>query len=232
MKTFWLKKVFCIILYRKRRASMLEVKIQSGRTEVHEHIIDVAAEQFRVNGIRSVRMDDIASLVGISKRTLYEEFEDKETLLKAVLVKYKGIMNRELTDICTTSSNTLEIILRIFDYHLRFMRDTNPKYFLDMQRYPDLVAQFHETRQSHQEQARLFIQRGIDEGSFRKDFNVEVFLRMHNSMSDNMKALVADMEFYEVFRSTIMVSLRGISTPMGLKQLDEFLERMDKEIKK
>ena len=223
-------KSFLLNFVSEKWASMSEEKVLSGRAEVHERIIDVAAEQFRVNGIRSVRMDDIASLTGISKRTLYEEFEDKETLLKAVLVKFKGIMNRELTEICTTSSNTLEVILRIFDCHLRFMRDTNPKYFQDMQRYPDLVAEFHETRQGHQDQARLFLQRGVEEGSFRKDFNLDVFLRMHNSMSENMKSLVADMEFYDVFRSTIMVALRGISTPMGLKQLDEFLERMDKEI--
>ena len=46
-----------------------------------ERIIEQAMHMFVSQGIKSVRMDDIAQMMGISKRTLYELFGDKETLL-------------------------------------------------------------------------------------------------------------------------------------------------------
>ena len=63
---------------------MSELQEQTSREALHQRIIDVAGEEFRKHGIRSVRMDDLSSLLGISKRTLYEEFEDKEAVLTAV----------------------------------------------------------------------------------------------------------------------------------------------------
>ena len=47
-----------------------------------EYIIEQATEMFRQLGIKAVRMDDIAHNLGVSKRTLYELFEDKMNLLK------------------------------------------------------------------------------------------------------------------------------------------------------
>ena len=44
-------------------------------------IIEQAAKMFAEQGIKSIRMDDIAKTLGVSKRTLYEMFEDKEELL-------------------------------------------------------------------------------------------------------------------------------------------------------
>lgn len=48
---------------------------------IKEQIINTAFDLFSQYGIKSVSMDDVAKAAGISKRTLYESFEDKETLL-------------------------------------------------------------------------------------------------------------------------------------------------------
>ena len=50
---------------------------------IKEQIINTAFDLFSQYGIKSVSMDDVAKAAGISKRTLYESFEDKETLLIA-----------------------------------------------------------------------------------------------------------------------------------------------------
>ena len=52
-----------------------------SRPKLREKIIDAAVTLFEKKGIKGVTMDDIASSFGISKRTLYEVFTDKETLL-------------------------------------------------------------------------------------------------------------------------------------------------------
>lgn len=53
-----------------------------------ETIIQLAAEMFVGQGIKAVRMDDIARHIGVSKRTIYEQFGDKEELLYQCLSYY------------------------------------------------------------------------------------------------------------------------------------------------
>ena len=53
------------------------------RPELRERIIDIAVEAFSAHGIKSITMDDIATSLGISKRTLYEVFSDKELCWKS-----------------------------------------------------------------------------------------------------------------------------------------------------
>ena len=55
------------------------VKEHPQRLELRERIIDTALKSFATHGIKSITMDDIAAALGISKRTLYEVFSDKET---------------------------------------------------------------------------------------------------------------------------------------------------------
>lgn len=62
-------------------------KDASQRVELRERIITAATEAFTSKGIKSITMDDIAAALGISKRTLYEVFSDKESLLKECILK-------------------------------------------------------------------------------------------------------------------------------------------------
>lgn len=59
------------------------------RPELRERIIETAVEAFSAHGIKSITMDDIATSLGISKRTLYEVFSDKETLLEEYILKVR-----------------------------------------------------------------------------------------------------------------------------------------------
>ena len=63
------------------------MKEHPQRLELRERIIDTALNSFATHGIKSITMDDIAAALGISKRTLYEVFSDKETLLMECLLK-------------------------------------------------------------------------------------------------------------------------------------------------
>ena len=70
---------------------MEDKKRPAPRQELRERIVATAMMAFTAHGIRSIRMDDIATQMGISKRTLYEIFADKETLLKECI----QVINRE-----------------------------------------------------------------------------------------------------------------------------------------
>lgn len=51
------------------------------RKHLKERILTVAMQAFKQHGIRNVRMDDIATTLAISKRTIYETYSNKEELL-------------------------------------------------------------------------------------------------------------------------------------------------------
>ena len=55
--------------------------ISTYRFELRQKILQTAMQQFKEMGVKNVKMDDISAIIGISKRTLYEIYENKEELL-------------------------------------------------------------------------------------------------------------------------------------------------------
>ena len=62
---------------------------------MYERILNESFQLFIQYGIRSITMDDIAKHMGISKRTIYENFRDKDDLLHAALINHKKEQNRK-----------------------------------------------------------------------------------------------------------------------------------------
>ena len=88
----------------------------SARTEMKERIVRTALEDFQRLGIRAVRMDDLATRMGISKRTLYEMFKDKEELLvDCILLSQQQIQARvkEIYDLESYGFCQGEIVLEV-----------------------------------------------------------------------------------------------------------------------
>ncbi|KAA6306332.1 hypothetical protein EZS27_042012, partial [termite gut metagenome] len=86
----------------------MNVKESSPRTELKERIIITALTAFKKNGIKSITMGDVAALPKMSKRTLYELFEDKETLLKECVIYHQYLSKKMIEGIVAGSTNVLE----------------------------------------------------------------------------------------------------------------------------
>lgn len=80
----------------------------SQKAELRERIIMTATEAFTLKGIKCITMDDIAAALGISKRTLYEVFADKESLLKECILHKQAERDKYLQAIYEQSNNVLE----------------------------------------------------------------------------------------------------------------------------
>lgn len=209
---------------------MSELQEQTSRALVHQRIIDVAGDEFRKHGIRSVRMDDLASLLGISKRTLYEEFEDKEAVLTAVFDQQIQNMEALYAQYKEESVNVLELMLKMFRITLNEYAKTNPKYFVDMQRYPKFKECFEEGRIKHMQNIKVFLVQGIEQGIFRSGLNVELFVKAQQLVEEKaLKELQELYGVYETFKATVLVSLRGISTEKGIQMIDDFMEEMNRK---
>jgi len=104
------------------------MKEHPQRLELRERIIDTALNSFATHGIKSITMDDIAAALGISKRTLYEVFSDKETLLMECLLKAQREGDAYVKDVYEKASNVLEVLLKLYQRSIEKFHNTNNKY--------------------------------------------------------------------------------------------------------
>lgn len=230
MKTFCSKKVFCVNLQTNLSETMSESSCTSTRQALHDHIIEVADEQFRKHGIRSVRMDDLAALLGISKRTLYQEFSDKEAVLVAISARNKHVMDEAFRKYEQESENVLELMLNMVRFTIKVFSTTNPKYFEEMHRYPLFKEEVEKSKVAHREKMRCFFLKGIEQGIFRESMNVEMFLDLQQVIQDHaVHSLTQKYGAVETLRNSMLTGIRGVSTLKGIEMIDAFLEEIKNE---
>lgn len=112
------------------------LKHTTARAGLRERIVETAASLFISRGIKSVKMDDVAAALTISKRTLYEVFPDKESLLMEVIRNGQTKADDYLRDVVASGANVMEVLLKMFEYSTGQFHSTNPKFFEEVKRYP------------------------------------------------------------------------------------------------
>ena len=126
----------------------------SQKAELRERIIMTATEAFTLKGIKCITMDDIAAALGISKRTLYEVFADKESLLKECILQKQAERDKYLQEIYEQSNNVLEVILAVFQKSIEIFHQTNKRFFEDIKKYPKVYAMMKDRSESDSEKGR------------------------------------------------------------------------------
>jgi len=123
----------------KRSINIQNTKKNGGyRDELKNQIVLTAARLFRTNGIRSVKMDDIVGHLSCSKRTLYELFKDKEALVLAVANYLHSLDMEKIDKFSLEAHDIMDIILESFKIQLENFRVTNPQYYYDLHKYPQV----------------------------------------------------------------------------------------------
>ena len=150
-------------------------KTHIPRPDLHDKILEVTMAMFQEQGIKQVKMDDIARKLSISKRTLYENFKDKTELLLACLEKAEADRNERLGIYYTQRKNVIELLLNVHEDILRFMRNASPAYFIDMERYyPKVYNRYAHEKEMHRQAIVDLLREGIGEGMIRSDINIEI----------------------------------------------------------
>lgn len=200
-------------------------KKRTDKTVVRDHIISAAAKAFTRKGIKTVRMDDIAAGLSISKRTLYELFHDKEDLLLDVMKLHREEMQEYMLQVASEAENVLEVLLKFFQRTAQDFQNTNRKFFEDMEKYPKVMRYIDESRKENLDSAMEFYRKGVEQGIFRQDVNYDIVRAMVCEQMDLL--LHSDTcKFYslvEIYETVVFMHMRGISTEKGLKIVDEFL---------
>ena len=94
------------------------------RMELPAKIMQVAMREFRRCGVKAVKMDDIASRLSISKRTLYEIFSNKEELLLECVRMQEEEFDSHMAEFGSDSSrNSIDIILEFYRFQMQNVSD-------------------------------------------------------------------------------------------------------------
>ena len=100
----------------------------SNREELKSRIVALSMKQFTEKGIKNVTMDHVSSMLGISKRTLYEIFPDKETLLVSCIEGSELESQKYLKEVLETSKNVMEMVLHIYQMAISRLQTVNPSF--------------------------------------------------------------------------------------------------------
>lgn len=196
------------------------------KSELKERIVSVAMQAFTSKGIKGVTMDDIASELGISKRTLYETFKDKESLLIAGWENQEKDKETFYRKILAESDNALEVILKFYKLSIEIYNKIDKRFFEDIKKYSRVNELMEQSREKNQRDAIAFFQGGVDQGIFRSDVNFGILnLLVREQMNFlNRAEIVCNYPIIEIYESIVFTFLRGISTAKGQKILEEFIE--------
>lgn len=197
---------------------------------VKDRILETALRMFRMYGIKSVTMFDISRESGVSKKTVYEHFRDKEELVQEGMRFMLNGHEQHLEDFRQQSANAIEELLKEVKYMEDMGNTINPVMLYEMQKYhPDLWQEVEAFKRDHLIRAiNANLERGIREGLYRNDFKLNIMARMRLLQLETVfqPALFPATEFNmpEVIKEITAHFLLGITTTQGRKQVAEYLQ--------
>ncbi len=183
-----------------------------------------ALDLFSQHGIKSVSMDDIARNMGISKRTIYEFFEDKETLLvKGIEYNHKK-MKQVLTELEEGPYSVVEEIILFYEECMKRPRWYNRKFYDDLKRYPKALELNEKNKAEFSKKCMKLFSRGVKEGVFQKGINFEIVTLLAKEQIKMIRPTGAFLNHSvsEVYKTVLFTFLRGICTEKGLAILDRY----------
>lgn len=202
--------------------------------ELKDRIIQQAGELFVKHGIKRISMDEIASRLGISKRTIYQNFKDKEDLLLHYIRHMEKMKAEYIKDISKDEHTVVHMFLRIIEVRKEF--DFLNLIFIDdvKKYYPKANQELLDQQNRGVVHIRQFLEEGMAQGVIRKDLNIEIvsFLLQDSSRTFMNATKLTNKSFthWELFFTTMINFIRGISTASGIQIVDTFLTKYYSDI--
>ncbi len=184
-------------------------------------------EQFLKYGIKSVTMDDISKNLGISKKTLYKYFKDKDEIVNTLMSTDIESEKQIMETVCCKAVNAIEETYAFSNVIIDKLKDLNASLLYDLEKYhPKAWEVFiHHKRHYVYGCIKNNIERGLKEGLYRKNLNPDIIARLYSEKMD----MLFDKEifpyenytFEEVYSEMIRYHLKGLVSKEGLKFIKE-----------
>lgn len=193
------------------------------KLELRNRILKAAMTEFLHKGVKSLKMDDIANTLAISKRTLYEIYSNKEELLlEAVRIHEQEFNDHMLQYSLDKNHNVMDIIIEFYKKKLLSIADVSPLFLVELRKYKQVVEYLERMNAERHNNALLFFRRGVKEGFFRSDLNFDIILKTSSASANYAMEtqMYKNYSITAIMHNTIFLYLRGICTTKGIKVLD------------
>lgn len=194
-----------------------------------EEILQKALPLFLKHGIREMSNQNLVESLGISTKTIYKYFTNKEGLLEEVLYLHHG----QQMELVKTLPEGISAACYFFDLWCIAVEreyDVNNKFFNELRYYyPELERKVHSTVGKNF--TRYFIrliQKAVEEGSFQKEISPAMVLEGVFGQYDIVARTDRFKKFraspVEIYLNTIAKTIRGICTLKGIEVLDRHVQ--------
>ncbi len=196
--------------------------------EIKDRIIAKAREQFFRYGIKSVTMDDIANELGISKKTIYLHFEDKDDIVHQVMLLEMKQDKCDWDELEKNSKDVIERVVKSMDLIKQAFTEINPSTFFDIKKYhPKSWQLFQEHKQNFILVSIIKdLKDGIEQGYFRPEIKVDILARMRLEQIElGFDPQVFPQNRYNIVEVELTMLdnfIRGILTEKGLQVYQEY----------
>jgi AcrR family transcriptional regulator len=203
--------------------------------ETRERILCASHELLYKFGVRSVTMDDIAKQIGISKKTIYTCFSDKNELVTQFMEEKLGEHLSCFENITANSANAIDEIVKNMEEMGHIFSQMNPNFIYDIQKHHPAAWQlFKDFKNKHI--AGIIernLKQGISEGLYRSDINIKVISKLRlETIEIAFNPLIFPPETYSVRDVQLQLLdhfLHGITTLKGHRLINKYKQLTDEE---
>lgn len=197
-------------------------------------ILTKSYDLFKRYGIRSVTMDEIAVQCGISKKTVYQSFSDKDSLVESIMDNNIRMSEQGCLQSQNKSENAIHEIFLSLDWMHEMFDGVNPALLFDLRKYHSSVFQKLEAHK------RTFLtgifknnfENGIKEGLYRPEINIEILvpLRIHTMTLVFETDLFPTQKYtlYDIDYEITIHELYGIATEKGIAMIKKYQKQRQK----
>ena len=209
--------------------NIMSLIFSNNFAQMKNEILDTALKQFLKHGIREMSIQKLIEPLGISTKTVYKYFKNKEDLLEEVLHLYHAQQYKMLENL-SEDQKAVPLFFDIWHSAIEITYNVNKVFFKDLRYYyPELNEKIEKAvSKKYIKKFIQIIQKGIQEGVFKESIIPEVVL---DSVLVLYAAIVREevykkfrIPLYDILSNTIVLYMRGFCTDKGIQELDEHIQ--------
>ena len=186
-----------------------------------EKILKTTFEMVMKYGIKSVSMDDISRSIGISKKTIYQYFENKRALIGEMIDDHIKQDEEDINAIIENSKNAINELIDIARHLLSFLKGMSPSMMYDTRKY--YPRQWEKVERQHFSYflkiIKANIERGQKEGLYNDDLNSDIIARLYIrqtlAIADESTFSASEYNKGELYKTLVTYHIRGLMTQKG-----------------
>lgn len=195
---------------------------------MQQRIVEEAHKLFLNYGIRSISMDEIALKLGISKKTIYQYFADKDALVDAVFSVEMHQHKANSECFATSCKNAIQEVFMALDSVSEIFKSIHPMVFFDLMKYHPIVFKKFNTHKTDFffELIKCNLNRGIKEGLYRPEINTDILSKYRVvcifQILENIQSQECKQPISEIMNETTEHFLFGLATTKGIRLIKKY----------